>query len=81
MKVFDLTNFVLVGNNRKEAYEDFIEFEKGFGDDPDNEYLQMDFEDFCEVLDKGYGESDYIQIARLYEAPDGKIWYDTDYCG
>lgn len=80
MKNFDLTDFILVGNNRKEAYEDFIEFEKGFND-PDNKYLDIDFEEFCEILDKGYGNTDYIQISRLYEAPDGKIWYDTEYYG
>lgn len=80
MKNFDLTDFILVGNNRKEAYEDFIEFEKGFND-PGDEYLDIDFEEFCEILDKGYGNTDYIQISRLYEAPDGKIWYDTEYYG
>jgi hypothetical protein len=61
MENFDLTNFVLVGNNRKEAYEDFIEFEKGFND-PDNEYLKMNFEDFCEILDKGYIKGDSYEI-------------------
>lgn len=75
----DLSSFVLVGNNRKEAYNDFIEFEKGF-DDEDNPYLKMSFEDFCKELDKGYGQSDCLQITRLYEAPDGKIYYDNEYC-
>lgn len=71
-------NFVLVGYNRREAYEDHIEFEKGFND-PDNQYLKMSFRKFCKELAKGYGKSDYIQIARLYEASDGTIWYDTEF--
>ena len=75
----DLTNFVLVGNNRREAYESHMEFERGFND-PNNEYLKMSFIQFCEEMDKGYGQSDWIQIGRLYEAPDGRIWYDNEYC-
>ena len=71
MENFDLSNFVLVGNNRKQAYEDFIE---------DEDY-NMTFEEFCEELDKGYGNSNCIQIARLYETKDGKVWYENDYCG
>lgn len=71
MENFDLSNFVLVGNNRKQAYEDFIE---------DEDY-DMIFEEFCKELDKGYGNSNCIQIARLYETKDGKIWYENDYCG
>lgn len=72
-------SFILVGNNRREAYESHIEFEKGFND-PDNQYLKMSFRKFCKELAKGYGQSDWIQIARLCEASDGKIWYDTEFC-
>ena len=79
MENMDLTNFVLTGNNRREAYESHIEFEKGFNES-DNPYLKINFRKFCKELDKGYGESDWLQIARLYEAPDGKIWYDNEYC-
>ena len=75
----DLTNFVLVGNNRKEAYESHIEFEKEFNN-PDNPYLRMGFKKFCKEMDKGYGQSNWNQIARLYETPDGKIYYDNEYC-
>ena len=71
MENFDLSNFVLIGNNRKQAYEDFIK---------DEDY-NMTFEEFCKELDKGYGNSDCIQIARLYETSDGKVWYENDYCG
>lgn len=79
MENMDLTNFVLVGNNRREAYESHIEFEKGFND-LDNPYLKMSFKKFCKEMDKGYGQSDWLQIARLYEAPDGKVYYDNEYC-
>lgn len=74
----DLSNFVLIGNNRQEAYNSHIEFEKGF-DDPDNPYLKMSYQEFCDELDMGYGNSDYLQIARLFEDSDGKIWYDNEY--
>ena len=80
MNNFDLSNFVLIGNNRKQAYEDFIEFEKDFNDE-NNIYLDMTYKEFCENLDKGYGNSNCIQIARLYESKDGKVWYDNEYCG
>ena len=74
----DLSNFVLVGNNRKEAYDSHIEFENGF-DDPEFRDL-MNFDHFCKELDLGYGNSTHIQIARLFEDNDGKIWYDNEYC-
>lgn len=80
MENMDLTNFILVGNNRREAYESHIEFEKDFNDS-DNPYVKMGFRKFCKELAKGYGQSDWLQIARLYEAPDGKIWYDNEYYG
>jgi hypothetical protein len=80
MENMDLTNFVLIGNNREEAYKRHMEFEMSFND-PDNPYLRMGFIKFCKELSKGYGNSNWIQIGRLYEAPDGKIWYDNDYCG
>ena len=53
-------------------------YEAGFS--PDCQSI-MDFETFCKELDLGYGNSNCIQVARLYEAPDGKIWYDTEYYG
>lgn len=74
----DLTNFVLIGHTRKEAYQAHIKFEMGFTN-PEVRVI-IDFAEFCSELDKGYGNSDYIQIARLYEAPNGDIWYDNEYC-
>lgn len=72
----DLSTFIQVGNNRKEAYDDFCEFENGFDKDARNE---LTFEEFCTELDKGYGESIYVQIARLYEDKDGVVWYDNEF--
>ena len=71
----DLTSFIKVGNNRKEAYEDYIDFEKGFKENS----VVISFEEFCKELDKGYGKSDYTQIARLYEDNNGCVWYDNEY--
>lgn len=79
MENMDLTGFVLVGNNRREAYEGHIEFEMGF-DNPEARDI-VSFCTFCRELNKGYGGSDHVQIARLYEAPDGKIWYDNEWAG
>lgn len=73
----DLSTFVLIADNRKDAYISHIEFELGF-DNPELRDL-MTFAEFCEELDLGYGNSDHLQIARLYEDEDGKIWYDNEY--
>lgn len=75
----DLSTFVLLGESREEAYDAHIEFEMGF-DDPRMREI-MSFNEFCKELDLGYGKSGYIQIARLYEDKDGKIWYDNEYVG
>lgn len=74
----DLINFTKVGNNRQEAYDNFVDFELGFDEDVRYNYT---FEEFCKELDKGYRstESNCVQIARLYEAEDGTIWYDNEY--
>lgn len=72
----DLSTFIKVGNNRQEAYKDFIEFEKGFDEEIKT---NLSYEDFCIELDKGYSNSKYVQIARLYEDINGTIWYDNEY--
>jgi hypothetical protein len=74
----DLSTFVLVGNNRMEAYDEFIEYELRFDEDVRN---NLSFEEFCEELDKGYENSGCIEIARLYEDGKGRVWYDKEYCG
>ena len=74
----DKSTFVLEASSREEAFTKFIEFESGF-QDISNPYLSMTFSEFCQELEKGYGNSDCIQIARLYEDCDGKIWYDNAY--
>ena len=57
----------------KQAYEDFVDFEKGFGG------TDLSYENFLIEFNKGYGKSDYVQIARLFELSDG-IYYDNYYC-
>ena len=74
----DLSTFVLVGTNRKEAYDAHVEFEMEFA--PEFRDI-MPFEEFCAELDLGYGNSAHLQIARLHEAEDGAIWYDNEYVG
>ena len=73
----DLSTFVKIGKNREQAFIAHIEFELGFN----NVELRclMSFKDFCKELDLGYGNSNYIQIARLYEDEQGNIWYDNEY--
>lgn len=75
-KEMNLSTFVKVGNNKTEAYDDFYEFEMGFDEDC---RTNLSYEEFCSELDKGYGNSDCIQIARLYEDKNGVIWYDNEY--
>lgn len=58
------------------AYEDFAQFEDGFEKECRNE---LSFEQFINELKKGYGESDCVQVARLFELSNG-IWYDNEYC-
>ncbi len=61
----------------KGAYDGHIEFEKGF----DKEFqCIMPFEEFLTEIKKGYGQSDYIQIARLICLSNG-IYYDNEYAG
>lgn len=69
-------DIIFDANNRKEAYDNFIEFEMGFLD-PECRHI-VSFEEFCKELDKGYGQSLMIQIGRLIEI-NGKIYYDNDY--
>ena len=73
----DLTGFVIIGN-REAAYKDYIEFETLF--DKDVSYL-LTYGEFITELKKGYGNSEHVQIARLYEDENGVIWYDTYYVG
>lgn len=58
------------------AFEDFAQFEDGFEKE---ERIEMTFEDFMIELKKGYGKSECVQIARLFELNNG-IWYDNEYC-
>lgn len=71
----DMSTFIKLGN-RREAYKDYCEFESGFDDKCRTE---LSYEEFCKELNKGYGNSDCIQIARLYEDAKGVVWYDNEY--
>ena len=73
----DLSTFTCIGNNRLEAYGSHMNFEMSFKN-PEIRII-LTFEEFCKELDKGYGNSIYLQISRLYEDSEGQIWYDNEY--
>lgn len=76
MNFCDCETLVKVGNNREEAYQDYINFENGFDEDTK---IALSYEQFCTELDKGYSNSEYVQVARLQEDENGVVWYDCDY--
>ena len=76
MNFCDCGTLVKVGDNRKEAYQDYINFENGFDEDT---RTTLSYEQFCTELDKGYSNSEYVQVARLQEDENGVVWYDCDY--
>lgn len=62
-------------NDFEKAYKDFLKFESNF----DNETkIVLTYEQFLTELNKGYGNSSYIQIARYFVLSSG-IYYDNDY--
>ena len=73
----NLSTFVKIGENREQAYISHIDFELGFASPILRNIIT--FKEFCKELDLGYGKSDYVQIARLYEDEQGNIWYDNEY--
>lgn len=50
-------------------YEDFI-WENN---------VDISYNDFIEEFKKGYGNSNHVEIGRLFELSNG-IWYDADFC-
>jgi len=74
--VYNNNSFIEIGRSKRQAYEDFCEFEMGFDEDC---RVILSYEEFCSELNKGYGHSEYIQIARLHEDRQGVIWYDNEY--
>ena len=52
------------------AYQDFLR---------DDNYVKIGFDEFVKELKKGYGNSNYLPIARLIELSNG-IYYDNEYC-
>lgn len=67
-------DIVKIANDYESAYKDFVDFENDYGG------TNLSYEEFLIELKKGYGKSNYIQIARLLELSDG-IFYDNSYCG
>ena len=65
-------DFVKIADNVEKAYRDFIIEEK--------EYNFITYSEFVRELQKGYGESKYVPIARCVLF-NGGVYYDNDYCG
>lgn len=70
-ELYNEKGFVKVANDYESAYKDF---EEGF------DGTDLSYDKFLTELRKGYGNSNYVQIARLFELSDG-IYYDNCYCG
>lgn len=58
----------------KRAYEDFLLDEETY------DGTRMTYDEFMTEFCKGYGKSDCVQIARLFELSNG-VWYDNEYVG
>ena len=67
-------DIIKIANDYESAYKDFVDFENDYGG------TNLSYEEFLIELKKGYGKSNYVQIARLLELSDG-IFYDNFYCG
>lgn len=72
----DLSSFVKIGDNRLEAYDSLYDLGLYFDEDYRTD---LSYNRFCEELDKGYGKSKNIRIARLYEDEKGAVWYNNAY--
>lgn len=68
-------DIIFIGATVQKAYESFCEFEDGFND---NSKTEMDIDTFERELNKGYGVSDCIEIARLINTSNG-YFYDKNY--
>lgn len=69
-------SFEAVRGDYKTLYKNHCEYEAGFDEGFRDD---VDYETFVEEFHKGYGESDHLQIARLFELSCG-IFYDNEYC-
>ena len=67
-------DIIKIANDYESAYKDFVDFEN------DYDGTNLSYEEFLIELKKGYGKSNYVQIARLLELSD-RIFYDNSYCG
>lgn len=73
-ELYDEKGFIKVADDYESAYKDFVDFEEEF------DGTDLSYDKFLTELKKGYGNSNYVQIARLFELSDG-IYYDNYYCG
>lgn len=67
-------DIIKIANDYESVYKDFVDFENGY------DGTNLSYEEFLIELKKGYGKSNCVQIARLFELSDG-IYYDNCYCG
>ena len=72
--LIEYNDIIKIANDYESAYKDFVDFEN------DYDGTNLSYEEFLIELKKGYGKSNYVQIARLLELSDG-IFYDKSYCG
>lgn len=79
-----MTGFIKIceAGDYKKAYRQHVEFEMSFVDSNGKPaYKKSDmisYAKFVKEIKKGYGNSEYLQIARLLETDDG-IYYDNEY--
>ena len=74
IELIESNDIIKIANDYESAYKDFVDFENGY------DGTNLSYEEFLIELKKGYGKSNYVQIARLLELSNG-IYYDNCYCG
>lgn len=74
IELIENNDIIKIANDYESAYKDFVDFENGY------DGTDLSYEEFLIELKKGYGKSNCVQIARLFELSNG-IYYDNCYCG
>lgn len=69
--------FEALPNDYQTVYKNHCEYENEFDE---NFRDNISYEDFIKELKQGYGNSDHLQIARLFTLSCG-IFYDNEYLG
>lgn len=70
--------FIICAKNRKDAYTEYFK-DSMCASKTKQHKEKIKYAEFCEELEKGYGQSKFEEIARLYEDKNGVIWYDTNF--